>query len=398
MQPQTSGISARGVNVFAVGHVAFGIALVAMSWADVAPGSRWLVVTGVIGSAGTVAVRVLTAASARDRLDTAVAVGLVAWWALAVAAHDALLFQQFSLYPLIYFLVPVRTGMAIAAVPMVVSVADELRDDDTTAIVLFVTIGGWLGGAAMARWIQHIYIRADAWQDMAMRLEAAQAGLAQAERAAGAAAARRRFAAEVHDTVAQSLTGIVLHCEQARQTVTDPEAVDALDRVEAIARSALTDARRLVADSPSTPLAIGDPVAAIRETARSPLFADLEVVVHVEGDLDDVDGPRSTTMHRVVHEALNNVAKHAGASRVDVSVARIGDVLAVDVADDGRGFDPADRPGAVAGVVGGTGLRDLRDQVELLGGSLAVETGPTGTVVSASLPSTVATRATGGDR
>jgi signal transduction histidine kinase len=76
---------------------------------------------------------------------------------------------------------------------------------------------------------------------------------------------------------------------------------------------------------------------------------------------------------RAVQEALANVRKHAQAGRVRVTLSYMGDVVVLDVQDDGRGFDPGQ-----AGAGGGFGLAGMRERVEQLGGTLLIESGPGG--------------------
>jgi signal transduction histidine kinase len=91
------------------------------------------------------------------------------------------------------------------------------------------------------------------------------------------------------------------------------------------------------------------------------------------------------TLLRVAQEALANVAKHAGASRAWITLSYMGDVVSLDVRDDGAGFDPAQTPQGETG--GGFGLIAMRQRVQRLAGQLEIESEPgAGTVVSASLP------------
>lgn len=99
----------------------------------------------------------------------------------------------------------------------------------------------------------------------------------------------------------------------------------------------------------------------------------------------DVDGVPARLPARVemtayfcVAEALTNVIKHASASAVEVSLHLERDVLSIDVVDDGRGGARADGPGS--------GLRGLRDRLDVLGGRLTVDSGAAGTRLRAVLP------------
>lgn len=85
-----------------------------------------------------------------------------------------------------------------------------------------------------------------------------------------------------------------------------------------------------------------------------------------------------STAYFIAAEALTNVIKHADARNVDLSLRLEGDTLAINVVDDGRGGARADSSGS--------GLSGLRDRVEVLGGTLTVTSGATGTRVLAELP------------
>lgn len=95
---------------------------------------------------------------------------------------------------------------------------------------------------------------------------------------------------------------------------------------------------------------------------------------------------------RVAREALNNVAKHAQATRVGLTLSYMEDLVTVDVRDDGVGFDMAvQRSTAVrqspVGAAGGFGLAGMRQRVQRLSGQLMIESQPgEGTAISASLP------------
>ncbi len=87
----------------------------------------------------------------------------------------------------------------------------------------------------------------------------------------------------------------------------------------------------------------------------------------------------ATTVYRLVQEALSNVAKHARANRVRVTVAESEGELLIEVQDDGAGYD-------TSASSGGFGLMGMRERVELAGGELSVDSGEQGTIVRASLP------------
>jgi signal transduction histidine kinase len=107
--------------------------------------------------------------------------------------------------------------------------------------------------------------------------------------------------------------------------------------------------------------------------------------VKTTGDVRALHPEVEVTLLRVAQEALANVAKHAGASRAWITLSYMGDVVTLDVRDDGAGFNPATTPQGETG--GGFGLIAMQQRVQRLAGQLEIESEPgAGTVVSASLP------------
>ncbi len=100
--------------------------------------------------------------------------------------------------------------------------------------------------------------------------------------------------------------------------------------------------------------------------------------LHVEGDLAGLDGEAAISVYRIVQEALSNIVKHARATAASVEVARRGDVLHIAITDNGIGFDPA-RTAA------GVGLAGMRERVQALGGTFAMES-VSGTRIAITLP------------
>ena len=89
-------------------------------------------------------------------------------------------------------------------------------------------------------------------------------------------------------------------------------------------------------------------------------------------DLTISDLTTAVCLYRVVQEALRNIAKHADARQVRVTVRRVEEEVQLAVADDGKGFDLA----KVREQGGGLGLRSIEERVRLVGGRLAIQTAP----------------------
>ncbi|MEU1727470.1 sensor histidine kinase [Nonomuraea sp. NPDC005692] len=217
-----------------------------------------------------------------------------------------------------------------------------------------------------------------------------QARLLVQAREAGVLGERQRLAREIHDTVAQGLTGILTQLEAADEAAGATPAVRArLATVRELARESLTEARRSVQALRPAPLA----TAAQLGTALSEVAAawsracEVSATVSVTGDARPLHTEVESTLLRVAQEALANVGKHARASRVGITLSYMEDVVALDVRDDGSGFAPGPGGGSGSGSGGGFGLVAMRQRVTRLAGSLAVESAPgQGTAISATVP------------
>jgi signal transduction histidine kinase len=218
-----------------------------------------------------------------------------------------------------------------------------------------------------------------------------QAQLLTQAREAGAGDERQRMAREIHDTIAQGLTGIVTQLEAVQQTSNDAERERRIDNAKRLARDSLAEARRSVQalrpqalENSRLPEALADEVA--RWSATSGVTGDVETTGRERALHPEVE----VTLLRVAQEALANVAKHADASRAGVTLSYMEDVVSLDVRDDGAGFAVTERNGHLAGetpAAGGFGLIAMRQRVSRLAGQLEIESEPgAGTAVSASLP------------
>ena len=195
---------------------------------------------------------------------------------------------------------------------------------------------------------------------------------------------RQRMARELHDSVSQALYGISLGTLTARrlwERDRPDDAQEALSYAHALAETALTEMRALIFELRPESLEQEGIVVALEKQAAA-LRARHEIAV----ETDFCPEPETSlsvkeTLYRVAQEALHNVAKHARAGRVTLSLAQNGERLTLTVRDDGRGFDPQQPfPGHI-------GLRSMRERVEKVSGHFAVESSPgQGTQIRAEVP------------
>ncbi|MGW1891032.1 sensor histidine kinase [Streptomyces sp. NPDC002004] len=205
-------------------------------------------------------------------------------------------------------------------------------------------------------------------------------------REAGVADERRRLAAEIHDTLAQGLTGIIAQL-QVVANAPDPDIARAhLDRAADLARHSLGEARRSVQNLAPAALEHDGLPEALAKTVgdwaeRTGVRAEFTVTGPAEPLHEEIEG----TLLRIAQEALANASRHAAATRTGVTLSFMDGEVTLDVRDDGRGFDPLlPRPRTRTG---GFGLDGMRARAERVAGSLTVESEPgSGTAVSARVP------------
>ncbi|MGY0230982.1 sensor histidine kinase [Longispora urticae] len=240
-----------------------------------------------------------------------------------------------------------------------------------------------------------------------LRLARTSEALAVSERRAGVLDERQRLAREIHDTLAQGLSSMNLLLQAAdRDWVAAPEVARGhVRQASAVARENLVEARRVVADLTPTALTEQTLVAALRRlcagaaglhgsgagggpptsgTGAAGLAGPALCALTVEGEPYPLGGEIDVALLRVAQGALANVAEHARAGRVAVTLTYLPDSVALDVRDDGVGFDPL----AVAPASGrGFGLDAVRQRVALLGGTVSVESAPgEGTAIAVTVP------------
>jgi signal transduction histidine kinase len=205
-------------------------------------------------------------------------------------------------------------------------------------------------------------------------------------REAGVLDERARMAREIHDTIAHDLTGIVTQLEAAQQAGDRRDDWGRhVDNAIRLARESLAEARRSVDASRPGVLegaTLEEGLADVAERWSAINGVPVEFVM--TGDPTPLHPEIEVALLRTAQEALANVAKHAGASRAGVTLSYMGDVVALDVRDDGVGFEVADR---AAEPGGGFGLTAMRQRVGRVAGTLSIETEPGGgTAISVRVP------------
>jgi signal transduction histidine kinase len=214
-----------------------------------------------------------------------------------------------------------------------------------------------------------------------------QAQLVVQAREAGMLDERQRLAAEIHDTLAQGLAGIITQLEAAEGMQSNgAEWRNHFEKAQTLARQSLSEARRSVqALRPGELENSGLHDAINRLTKAWSAASGVTVRVQTVGEPVALRPEVEVTMFRLAQEALTNIAKHAHASRVGLTVSYLADVVRLDVRDDGVGFDVVaaaeDRADG-----NGFGLSAMQRRVRRMGGDIDIESSPDGTAISASVP------------
>ncbi len=300
----------------------------------------------------------------------------------------ALLFMLFLAYPQVWFVVGgTSVGVAWTVLLAVASAAGPIATTAggrTTAEVLQETTIGLFFSLALGLWVSRVLHQSGQRAQLIDQLEATRTELATAERERGALAERERLAREVHDTLAQGYTSIVVLAQTAAaQLATDPPAVrDRLALIEEVARDNLAEARAVVAAFRPVGLEDSTLLEALERLA-SRFARETGLAVRVDtaalGEGPELRRDEEVVLLRGAQEALTNVRRHAGATAVVVRLSRVAGQVSVHVEDDGVGFDPAS--------VVGSGLEGLRGRVAQVGGAVDVASAPgAGTRVTVRVP------------
>ncbi len=291
----------------------------------------------------------------------------------ASLAGTVLLFVAFS--QIWYFAPNRRVGLTLTVVlaaAVFTMIGVRTGPDDAADVAGLLTQAGVTVAFSvlLGLWITQVAETSEERAGLIERLEAAQAELARSHHAAGVTAERERMAQEIHDTLAQGFTSIVMLSQAVRADVQHGRteaAGERLDLVERTARDNLAEARALVAAFAPVGLAEGGIGAALERLAQR--FGEetgIAVRVDLPGSLPELGRDREVILLRAAQEALTNIRRHAEASAATLALTvRADHEVVLDVSDDGRGIDPE--------VAEGFGLRGMRDRVTSGGGELAVE-------------------------
>jgi signal transduction histidine kinase len=197
---------------------------------------------------------------------------------------------------------------------------------------------------------------------------------------AAAESERRRWARELHDDTLQGLAGLRVLLASAGPEAERASVDRAVEVVVTQIQEQIEGLRTLITElRPAALDQLGLKPALESLLARVATVEGLDVTGELEIGSERLDPALETTIYRFAQEALTNVAKHARAEHVRVRLSRAAGTIDIEIADDGGGFDTAERGE-------GFGLVGMQERANLVGGAMRTESSPAGTTVRGSFP------------
>lgn len=307
--------------------------------------------------------------------------GWVIWGGLISLTADSLMLIGIF-FPILFSRFPIRwaIGLTIFQTLGLYYLYIRLYPTEHWFLILMIILGLLLISTIMGAFISSIIRQSTERQRLINDLTQSRANLMRVEREAGRLNERQRLARDIHDTLAQHFTSIIMHLAASKHS--NPESVQsAVQQAENAAREGLDEIRRIVRDMQPEQIEKASLVEAVEElAARWSAENSVLVKMDVTGTPRALTPSAETAILRISQEAMHNIIKHARARNVNITFSFMEDLFVMDIADDGRGFDPSQASA-------GFGLKTMRDRAEELSGSLTIESERGGgTAIAVALP------------
>ncbi|MGR0161359.1 sensor histidine kinase [Paenarthrobacter nitroguajacolicus] len=241
-----------------------------------------------------------------------------------------------------------------------------------------------------------LFLEAENQRTVADELRRTRAELARTQHDAGMLAERERLAREIHDTLAQGFSSIILMGRSAEKALDTGDAKAAKERLRTVQDTAsanLAEARSFVRGLRSPDLEESGLVDTLRrlcektETEAAARGSALRCRFELVGKPVELPNTYQTTLLRAAQASLANVWAHAQARTAVVTLSFLGEEVTLDVFDDGVGFEPSTAASAGRGDGTGVGLKSLRERLVALDGRLEIESASgEGTVIAIRVP------------
>lgn len=273
-----------------------------------------------------------------------------------------------------------RSGLvSTAAICIAVAIGQLSRFSGATEDLVGIglqAVLSFLASTMLGLWIYKIIDQSEDRAQLLAELDAARAELQLADQRQGAMAERERMSREIHDTLAQGFTSVVMLSEaalaQLRTTRPDnagqQDLTTRLETINATARDNLQEARALIASTGPSQLQGGDLLGALERLAAAATQGGSDTSCTLPRRLPSLTSNQQIALLRSAQEGLTNIRKHAAASRVHLTLDHTGTELLLTVTDDGVGFEPGLN-------TSGYGLQSISARLGEIGGALTIRSG-----------------------
>ena len=326
---------------------------------------------------------------------------LIGWiiWTGLITESPIYLFVLFGLYPQLFVFLRLPWNIVGACILLGISLWSQVTGQGNWNVGVVILLS-WPASIGLGLFIEALIRQSRERARLLHELQATRHELALAARQAGIMQERQRLARDIHDTFTQGLSSIVMQIEAMDATLStnDTKGRLRLSQVGRIARENLAEARRLLwALQPEIPERASLPEMLPPLAERWTEESGVKVGVTITGQATSLRPEIEVTLLRATQEALANIRKHAQANSVVLTLSYMEDIVALDIQDDGIGFDPHGLPVPLLGETSGRfGLKALRERIEQLEGTFTLESTPgLGTTIAVALPSLEASAPTG---
>jgi signal transduction histidine kinase len=307
--------------------------------------------------------------------------GWAIWAGLISLTADSLLLIGIF-FPLVFGRFPIRwaTGITIFQTLGLYFLYIMLYPTEHWFLILMIILGLLFISTVMGAFISSIIVQSTERQRLINDLTRSRANLMRVEREAGRLTERQRLARDIHDTLAQHFTSVIMHLSAAKHS--NPESVQSeVQQAEESARDGLDEIRRIVWDMQPEQIEKASLIEAVEElAARWSAENSVQVKMNVTGTPRSLTSSTETALLRISQEAMHNINKHAQAKNVNITFSFMEDLFVMDIVDDGLGFEPSK-------IKNGFGMKTMRDRAEELGGTLTIESEQgIGTAIAVSIP------------
>ena len=310
---------------------------------------------------------------------------LVPGWAIwagliSLTADSLLLIGVF--FPLVFSRFPIRwaTVITIFQTLGLYFLYIMLYPNERWLLILMIILSLLTISTIIGVFISSIIKQSTDRQHLIDELTRSRANLMRAEREAGRLNERQRLARDIHDTLAQHFTSIIMHLAAAKHSNFGTVQTQ-VQQAEEAAREGLDEIRRIVWDMQPEQIEKASLIEAVEElAARWSAENSVQVKMNVTGTPRSLTSSAETALLRILLEAIHNINKHAQAKKVNITFSYMEDLFVMDIADDGLGFEPSK-------IKNGFGMKTMRDRAEELSGTLTIESEQgIGTAIAVSIP------------